>query len=190
MTPRLDLALRRAAYWHRAQTRKATDTPYIQHPVAVAMIVDRLGFGEDVVIAALLHDVVEDTEATFEDVASEFGDSVVSLVRDLSEEKTDAQGRKRPWADRKRDHLKALSRASVPARAVALADRLHNLTSILADLRGNADPDAFWARFNAPKAAIFRQYRASIDVLSRGDPVLEQLGAECRRVLAEVEARS
>jgi hypothetical protein len=73
---------------------------------------------------------------------------------------------------------------------VALADRLHNLTSILADLRGNADPDAFWARFNAPKAAIFRQYRASIDVLSRGDPVLEQLGAECRRVLAEVEARS
>ncbi len=190
MTPRLDLALRRAAYWHRAQTRKATDIPYIQHPVAVAMIVDRLGFGEDVVIAALLHDVVEDTEATFENVASEFGDSVASLVRDLSEEKTDAQGRKRPWADRKREHLEALSRTSVSARAVALADRLHNLTSMQADLSGTADPDTFWSRFNASKADIFRQYHDSIALLSPGDPVLEQLGAECLRVLAELEAHS
>ncbi len=190
MTPRLDLALRQAAYWHRAQTRKATGIPYIQHPVAVAMIVDRLGFDEDVVIAALLHDVVEDTEATFQDVASEFGDPVASLVRDLSEEKTDAQGRKRPWADRKRDHLEALSRASVPARAVALADKLHNLTSMQADLAGNADPNVFWSRFNAPKADIFRQYLVSIDLLAQGDPVLEQLGADCRRVLAEVEALS
>ena len=161
MTPRLDLALRRAACWHRAQTRKATDIPYVQHPVAVAMIVDRLGFDEDVVIAALLHDVVEDTEATFEDVAIRVRGPVASLVRDLSEEKTDAQGRKRPWADRKRDHLEALSRASVPARAVALADRLHNLTSMQADLSGNADPDTFWARFNAPKAEIVRQYQLS-----------------------------
>ena len=190
MTPRLDLALRRAAYWHRAQTRKATGIPYIQHPVAVAMIVDRLGFDEDVVIAALLHDVVEDTEATFEDVASEFGGSVAALVRDLSEEKTDAQGRKRPWADRKRDHLESLCRASVPARAVALADRLHNLTSMQVDLSGNAEPGTFWSRFNASKADIFRQYHDSITLLSQGDPVLEQLGAECLRVLVDLEAQS
>ena len=50
--------------WHRGQTRKGSDLPYLVHPFAVAMILDRLGFDEDVVIAGLLHDAVEDTEAT------------------------------------------------------------------------------------------------------------------------------
>jgi (p)ppGpp synthase/HD superfamily hydrolase len=190
MTPRLERALRLASYWHRSQTRKASGIPYVQHPVAVAMIVDRLGFDEDVVIAALLHDVVEDTEATFEDVAREFGDDVASLVRDLSEEKTDAQGQKRPWDVRKRDHLQKLANASVQAKAIALADRLHNLTSMQVDLADGTDPQGFWIRFNAPRADIFRQYRVSIDLLGQGDPKLGQLAAECLRVLAEVERLS
>src|SRR5215471_2641229 len=73
MTPRLELALRWSARWHDGQMRKGGDVPYFQHAAAVAIILDRAGFDEDVVIAGLLHDAVEDTAATFEDLAERFG---------------------------------------------------------------------------------------------------------------------
>ena len=77
MSPRLERALRSSAVWHAGQTRKGSDVPYFVHAAAVALILDRAGFEEDVVIAGLLHDVVEDTGATFDDVAAGFGPAVV-----------------------------------------------------------------------------------------------------------------
>ena len=111
MSPRLERALRWSAVCHAGQTRKASDVPYFEHAAAVAMILDRAGFDEDVVIAGLLHDVVEDTEATLDDVAA----GSVRPSRDrshCSEIKFDAEGRKRPWIDRKRDHLAAMAGAA------------------------------------------------------------------------------
>src|SRR4051812_29594254 len=134
LTPKLERALRWAATCHHGQVRKGGEVPYVEHVMAVGWILDRLGFPEDVVVAGLLHDVVEDTEATLEQVRAQFGPRVAALVDHCSEIKTDAQGRKRPWIDRKRDHLEALAAAPVEARAVALADKLHNLLSIQLDL--------------------------------------------------------
>ena len=180
MSPRLERALRSSAVWHAGQTRKGSDVPYFEHAVAVAMILDRAGFDEDVVIAGLLHDVVEDTEATFEDVAARFGPSVCETVRACSEIKHDAQGRKRPWIDRKRDHLAALEESPIPARAVALADKLHNLASIAHDLSLGRD---VWSLFHADRSDVLGYYRAAADRLSTGDPRLGRLAAECRAVL-------
>src|SRR4051794_19416262 len=73
MSPRLDAALRFAATCHRGQTRRGCDIPYFEHAVAVGWILDRAGFDEEVVIAGLLHDVVEDTPATAADVEERFG---------------------------------------------------------------------------------------------------------------------
>src|SRR5207253_1805696 len=115
------------AVCHRGQERRGSGVPYVAHVVAVAMILDRLGFPEPVVIAGLLHDAVEDTEATPEQVRERFGPEVADLVHHCSEIKTDDQGRKRPWIDRKRDHLEALASAPLAARAILLADKLHNL---------------------------------------------------------------
>src|SRR3954447_26837434 len=109
MTPDLERALRWAAVCHGGQVRKGGGVPYVQHVVAVAMILDRLGFGDEVVIAGLLHDVVEDTAATLDQVRAQFGDEVARMVEACSEIKTDASGRKRPWIDRKRDHIEALA---------------------------------------------------------------------------------
>lgn len=190
MTPRLERALRLSAFWHRNQTRKASEIPYIQHPVAVAMILDRLGCAEGVVIAGLLHDVVEDTEATLDDVEREFGERVASIVRDVSEVKTDAQGRKRPWAERKRTHLEALTAAPEESKAVALADKLHNLLSIALDLSASPDAGAFWQRFNAPREESLRNYRVFLETLGSGSPVLEQLGSAGGEALAEVVSLS
>src|SRR5262245_55736125 len=105
MTLDLERALRWAAVCHQGQFRKACGAPYVEHVVGVALMLDRLGFAEDVVIAGLLHDAVEDTAATLEEVEARFGAVVAETVRHCSEIKTDAAGRKRPWIDRKRDHL-------------------------------------------------------------------------------------
>ena len=115
MTLRLERALRWSAECHQGQTCRSSPTPYFEHVMAVALVLDRAGFGEDVVIAGLLHDVIEDTEATFEDVAARFGADVAETVRHCSEVKLDASGNKRPWIDRKRDHIAAIAFAPMAA---------------------------------------------------------------------------
>jgi (p)ppGpp synthase/HD superfamily hydrolase len=183
----LEAALRWSARCHAGQVRKGEDVPYFQHVAAVAWILDRAGFDEDIVIAGLLHDVVEDTEATLEEVAARFGPAVAETVRHCSEEKHDADGRKRPWIDRKRSHLAALAAAPTAARAVVLADKLHNLTSIEVDLD---EGRPIWSRFNADQAQVLWYNRAMIDACARDDPRLEPLAEACRQVLARIEARS
>jgi (p)ppGpp synthase/HD superfamily hydrolase len=185
MSLNLERALRWAAYCHREQTRKGSRVPYVHHVMSVALILDRLGFEEDVVIAGLLHDAVEDTEATLDRVRAQFGDSVAMLVDYCSEIKSDSQGNKRPWIDRKRDHLEALATAPASARAVVLADKLHNLLSIECDLR---EGRPVWSIFNATRADVLWYYRTTLDRIGAGEPRLERLAAKCREVLAVIES--
>jgi (p)ppGpp synthase/HD superfamily hydrolase len=185
MTVKLERALRWASIRHREQVRKASDIPYIEHVVAVAIILDRAGFDEDAVIAGLLHDVVEDTETPLDEVRREFGGIVADIVGHCSEVKTDAAGNKRPWIDRKRDHLADLSTASISARGVALADKLHNLSSIELDLR---DGRPVWSVFNAGRDDVLWYYRTAIDRCGTGDPRLESLADQCRQTLGRIEA--
>jgi guanosine-3',5'-bis(diphosphate) 3'-pyrophosphohydrolase len=186
MTLKLERALRWAAEGHRGQARRGSGVPYVQHVMAVAMILDRLGFAEDVVISGLLHDIVEDTEATLGQVEREFGASVAEVVRFCSEVKTDAEGFKRPWMDRKRDHIEALAEAPVEALAVVLADKLHNLLSIQLDLDSGSD---VWATFHAGRVDVLWYYRTMIERFGKGDSRLERLADECREVLAAIEVR-
>ena len=186
LTPMLERALRWAAYHHRSQTRKGGPLPYVQHPVAVAIVLERAGWPEPVVVAALLHDLVEDTEVTVEQIREAFGDEVAAWVDACSERKLDAEGRKRPWEVRKREHVEALAGAPVEARAVALADKLHNLYSIVYDLeRGKHD----WSKFSADRGRQLAYYRSMFDRLGRGDPGLEALASEGRALLDRGEVR-
>jgi (p)ppGpp synthase/HD superfamily hydrolase len=181
----LERALRWAATCHQGQVRRGCEAPYVEHAMGVALILDRLGFAQDVVIAGLLHDVVEDTAATLEQVAEKFGTGVAETVRHCSEIKTDGQGRKRPWIDRKRDHLEALRQAPAAARAVILADKLHNLLSIELDLR---EGRPVWPTFHAGRTEVLQYYRATLEQLGPGDPSLEALAACGLRALAAIEA--
>src|SRR3954463_252718 len=97
----LERALRWAATCHHGQVRRGCEAPYIEHALGVALILDRAGFDQDVVIAGLLHDVVEDTAATLDEVAARFGPAVAETVGHCSEHKVDDAGCKRPWIDRK-----------------------------------------------------------------------------------------
>lgn len=184
MSPNVERALRFAAVCHQGQFRKGTATPYFQHVAAVALILDRLDFEEDVVVAGLLHDTVEDTAATLDEIRMRFGDDVVGIVRLCSEIKTDNQGQPRPWRVRKREHLEALVDAPTSVRAVILADKLHNLLSIECDLR---DGSPVWSIFNAGRAEVLAYYQAAIDRCGQGDERLERLAAHCREILAEID---
>lgn len=186
MTPRLERAFRWAAVMHHGQTRKASDVPYFAHVAAVALILARAGFDEDTIIAGLLHDIVEDTSATLEDVRAAFGETVGAIVGECSETKHDGEGRKRPWIDRKRDHLAALAGSGVATRAVVLADKLHNLTTIELDLDQGVP---VWDRFNAPRADVLWYFGAIVGVCTSDDPRVAALADDCRRALDQLASR-
>lgn len=179
-------ALRLAARAHEGQYRKGSSerVPYVQHVLAVAWILERGGFGSAVVTAGLLHDVVEDTETTIEELRRTFGPEVADLVDACSERKTDERGGKRPWAVRKREALDRLAEAGVEARAVALADKLHNLRSIEVDL---ARGDPIWDAFNAGREEVLGYYREAAERWGEGDERLERLALACQETLERIE---
>ncbi len=99
----------------------------------------------------------------------------------------DAQGRKRPWIDRKRDHLEAVRHSNEDVRSVVLADKLHNLISIQLDLVEGRD---VWSGFNAGCAEVLAYYEAMLAACESDEPRLAALLEECRALLAEVRRSS
>ena len=138
-------ALLYAARIHGCQHRKGTTIPYITHLLAVAAIVGENGGTETEVIAALLHDVVEDQGGAprLHDIWGRFGGDVAEIVRACSD--TDRLP-KPPWRERKDAYVRHLAHVSSSARLVSAADKLHNARAILADYRERGD--ALWSRFN------------------------------------------
>jgi (p)ppGpp synthase/HD superfamily hydrolase len=175
-SPRYDAALALAARAHRDQLRKGTDLPYLTHPVHVSVILIRHGFGEDLAIAGLLHDVVEDTDTSLAQIAAEFGDDLARLVEAVSETKS-ADGAELPWEQRKAEKLAHLQAAGPDVAALKAADSIHNLRSIIADLR-SAGP-AVWDRFKRGPEPTLGYYRAIADA------VRLKLGAHA--IVAELE---
>ncbi|HVV99598.1 MAG TPA: HD domain-containing protein [Planctomycetaceae bacterium] len=176
--------MRVAARAHRNQHRKASDLPYITHPASVALILVRAGFTDEALLAAaLLHDVVEDTSYGAEILAAEFPPLVAEYVAALSERKLDDSGRKRAWRDRKLEHLEEVAHAPLPVRAIVLADKLHNLGTMLFDLEAG---ETLWERFTSSPADMVWYHTEMIAAAAGGDAALAPLANECREMLARV----
>lgn len=180
-------ALQVAARQHRDQLRKGSaDIPYISHPTMVALLLQRAGFDDDVTLAAaILHDVAEDTDMSLAEIGRDFGPEVAALVDAVTETKKDPQGQPLPWAVRKEEKHQKLLNAPAQAKAIALADKLHNLHATLLDLRAGHD---VWTRFKAPKEAWLANIKRGIEACSGDDPRLKHLSAACQRVLREIRA--
>ena len=187
---RYEAALTLAAQAHRHQDRKAGDVPYIVHPVHVSTILLRHGFSEDVVIAGLLHDVVEDQGIPPECIEADFGPMVAEIVAAVSERKLEA-GAPRPWEIRKQELLAQVREASPEAVAVKAADALHNARSLARDL--DQEGPSIWRRFSGgPDPSL--SYYQSVGVLVRErlgqHPLADELAEGIRdleRVIAETE---
>lgn len=125
---------------HRGTFRKGTQIPYITHPMETAVIVSAFTDDENMIAAALLHDVVEDTDVTREDLEMVFGSRVADLVMDESEDKS------RSWKERKSRTISHLYMASRDVKILALGDKLSNMRCTARDylILG----DKIWQRFN------------------------------------------
>lgn len=155
-----------AAKHHDRQVRKGTKLPYLTHPANVAVILTRYGCDTDTVVAGILHDVIEDCvrdgytrEMLEQRIGDKFGSKVLDNVLAVTYRRHDDDGVELSTEDRKADYLERLSEASEEARWVCAADKIHNASSTLADLRRTIDPETVWRRFNAGKAATARWYR-------------------------------
>ena len=162
---------------HRDQVRRGSDVPYIVHPLMVARIVEEAGFDEITVAAALLHDVIEDTPITLNELGMRCDGNIASIVAACTEIKTDPQGQPIPWEDRKREHLQRLRRsARTEVRAVMLADKLDNLRSIKRHLRAG---QPVWENFHATRDRVLWYYETMINTCKSGDPRLRNLARDC-----------
>jgi (p)ppGpp synthase/HD superfamily hydrolase len=162
--PRLQRAFRYAAEKHAGQTRKQSAVPYLSHLIAVASLVLEAGGDEDMAIAALLHDVVEDCGGLprLREVRKMFGARVAKIVKGC----TDSFGDPKPeWIERKKDYLREVKRADDETRLVSASDKLHNVRTILTDYR--TDGEAIWARFSGKREGTLWYYRALSDEYGR-----------------------
>lgn len=152
LTDRFVSALQFAHDVHRSQIRKDTTIPYVSHLLSVAGLVLESGGDEDLAIAGLLHDAVEDAEEISGEemsdrIRSKFGDRVANIVDGCSDAKSSPGGSKPPWKSRKKAYIKHLSSASDDVLRVSIADKVHNARSIA------TDQDRFgavvWTRFTS-----------------------------------------
>ncbi|MCC7360787.1 MAG: bifunctional (p)ppGpp synthetase/guanosine-3',5'-bis(diphosphate) 3'-pyrophosphohydrolase [Anaerolineales bacterium] len=174
--PLIETALRFAARAHQGQVRKGTDLPYIVHPVGVLLVLQAAGERDPAVLAAaLLHDTLEDAGVTTAALAEQFGPRVAEIVAGASE----PFARDDPWETRKQHTVEFLRTAPRAVQLVAAADKLHNLSSMVADHAVHGE--ALWARFNRGRADIAWYYRAITASLQAGGladhPLVRDLAA-------------
>jgi (p)ppGpp synthase/HD superfamily hydrolase len=169
----VEKALQTASKAHEGQYRKLTDIPYITHPVAVGMLLMKAGYLDDVVAAGILHDTVEDTALTLEDLKREFGEKIAEIVAGCSE-----PDKSLSWEKRKEHTIDFLKTASMEIRAVACADKLHNIRSIRSDYEQVGD--AVWDRFKRGKEKQKWYYTNVVESLgTEGNfSLLEELSKE------------
>ncbi len=150
-TQRLDKAMRTAAWAHEQQKqhRKGTDVPYIIHPVGVMMIASNVTDDEDILIACLMHDVLEDVDSAIyseEQMDKDFGERVVEIVKHVTKDESEPT-----WRLRAEMYLANLENvANDEAVIVSAADKIHNLLSILTDYETAGD--VLWERFTTKNA--------------------------------------
>jgi (p)ppGpp synthase/HD superfamily hydrolase len=174
-------ALEFAVKAHRGQVRKGTRLPYVFHPMNVARTLLESGYDDDIVIAGLLHDTIEDTDTTIEEIESVFGAQVASLVLGASEKNKDDT-----WEKRKEETIEHLKSAPIDLLLVSCADKLDNIRSIRTDLESLGE--AVWNRFKRSRKSQEWYYKSLLGVFSerfKGTPhsrLAELLSSEVKIV--------
>ncbi|OGX05664.1 MAG: hypothetical protein A2Z88_10865 [Omnitrophica WOR_2 bacterium GWA2_47_8] len=136
-------ALNIALKAHAGAVRKADGSPYIVHPIMVAMKLARHGFSDAVVAAAFVHDVLEDTDYPEAQLRKELGDEVLAIVKAVTNDDS------LPWEEKKKKYIETVRQGPEGAKAVAVADKIHNLESLFAAYERQG-PEV-WKRFNRGK---------------------------------------
>lgn len=178
LTSKIQKAIIGASVLHADQKRKGDDLPYIIHPYSVAFILSNYTDDEDVIVAGLLHDTLEDVpEYGAEDLIKDFGQRVYEIVKEVSEDKDPNDSKekeKASWQERKEKYIANLKNDSEDALMVSCADKIHNLTSMINAYKDQGEE--FWKNFNAPKDKILWFYGEVLKIMEerlKNDIVIE-----------------
>lgn len=183
LTDRFDRALLYAMHVHGGQVRKETSIPYVAHLLAVSATVLEYGGSEDMAIAGLLHDAVEDQGGLprLSDIRNRFGNRVADIVHACSDSFTTRQ-EKEGWHIRKKryiDHLRVVDQETL---MVSLSDKVHNARSILRDLRKPEVGESIWNRFKKDKKNTLWYYDELAKVFCDRLPS-QQLASELKEIV-------
>ena len=185
LSKRFILALGYTAKLHAKQIRKRTERPYIGHLLGVASIVIEYGGDQDMAIAALLHDAVEDQGGLprLREIQKKFGKRVARIVDGCTDAYTEP---KSPWLERKRAYIARLAHETADIRLVSAADKLSNARETLYEVRIYGD--SVYDRFAGKKSGTLWYYRELIKVFREAgaNPLVEELD----RVVTELERLS
>ncbi len=195
LTPKIHKAIIRASLLHNEKKRKADGFPYIIHPFSVALIVAQCTENEDTIVAALLHDVLEDVPEhiyTAAQMKRDFGNRVYETVREVSEEKIPAGSlnRETAWKKKKENYIENLRGASHDALIIACADKIHNIRSLIDayEMHGAS----VWNKFTGSKEQMMWFFGNVLRILREklNCPIveeLEQLYVEARQLFGTGE---
>lgn len=154
---KLEEAIIFATERHMGQVRKCTPIPYILHPLETMQILFSMQADMPLLIAGVLHDTVEDTNTSMEEIRENFGEEVENLVNFHTEDKT------KNWKERKSHTIDVLIEASQRQKMLVMADKISNLRSMYADYVKKGDE--LWEHFSAPKEKQAWYYGGVIDSL-------------------------
>jgi len=201
LSDKFNEALVYAAQLHRVQPRKGRDIPYVGHLLGVASLVLEAGGDEEMAIAALLHDAVEDQggRPRLEEIRARFGARVARIVEGCTDSDAIDPDMKAPWCERKERYIAHVRDQAAPdERLVSAADKVHNARAILLDFY--EIQNEVFTRFSAGKQGTLWYYRALVeayrvaearegpsDVLARGR---KRLVDELERIVEELELRA
>jgi len=170
-TTLFDKAMMFAVKAHSNTERRGKGFPYIIHPMEAVAIVSTITSDQELLAAAALHDVVEDTDVTVEEIEREFGPRIATLVASESDLVVEGKSEEESWHQRKQYAIDRLSNASHDAKIVAMGDKLSNLRAIANDYEEIGDK--IWSRFHVTDPAAHEwHYRGLGQALSELDGTL------------------
>jgi guanosine-3',5'-bis(diphosphate) 3'-pyrophosphohydrolase len=184
-SPLVRAALEQARSDHEGQVRNGSGgMPYIEHPVRVAALLDEHGYGDEVLAAALLHDVVEDSDTTLDELREKFGAEVAGLVGAMTDDESIDD-----YRERKAEHRERLAAAPTEAMAIYGADKLTNSRTLRAayDEEGDSVRDEFKVPIEL-KLEIWEEDLGLLREKARDLPYLDLLEQELSRFRASLEA--
>lgn len=184
--PLLQKAMEFAAMKHEGFVRKGTTIPYFTHVMETMEIVSRMTEDEEVRAAAVLHDTLEDTPTTKEELIHFFGGRVAGLVAAESENKRRDRPESETWKERKSETIRHLEETDTEIRQIALGDKLSNVRAMHRDYQKQGDQ--FWGKFNNTDKEAHRWYYCSLanvflkDEAIRGTPAFREYAELCGKV--------
>ncbi len=162
---------------HENQKRKATLIPYSSHPISVGFILQSAGYPEEIIIAGILHDILEDTSSTEKDISNIFGEHVVHLIKGVTENK-----KIKSWDEKKDIYLENLRTVENDIKAISAADALDNCRSMIRVLKSGVN---IWNAFSVSPEKIVENYKKRISIIK--ETLENKITTELELAILELE---